>query len=185
MHIGSMTAPTRASSPPRGEPRLLWATALAVAGFGNWMFYDARPGINWILWTAAAVAGLLLVSRSRGNLSSPVLITGGTAIVIAGAASVTANGGLLGLIALGVACFLAMQMLLSTADSPQSITARFTFTAPFVGLRHAVSQAIRRSVEATHLIRSARARGWVRGLAITLPVLAAFALLLLHEKHPG
>ena len=142
------------------------------------MFYDAKPGINWVLWTVAAVAGLFLVARPRGQLSLAVIATGGAAIVIAGAAAVTANGPIQGLIALAVASFLAMQMLLSTGLARPAITARFTITAPFVALRLAVSQAIRRSVEATHLIRSARARGWVRGLAITLPVLAAFALLL-------
>jgi hypothetical protein len=37
---------------------------------------------------------------------------------------------------------------------------------------------MRRAAEATQLIRSTRARAWVRGLAITLPVLVGFALLL-------
>jgi hypothetical protein len=38
--------------------------------------------------------------------------------------------------------------------------------------------AVRRGVEATGHIRSTRARAWVRGLAITLPVVIVFALLL-------
>lgn len=162
----------------KGEPRLLWATAAAVAGFGNWMLYDALPGINWVLWTGAAVAGLLVFSRSRGHPPRSVLFMGGAPIVIAGAAAVTASPGLWALICLAIVFFLAMQMLLSAGLSPRSITARFAATAPLVAFRIAAVQAMRRGVEATHLIRSTRARAWVRGLAITLPVLVGFALLL-------
>ncbi len=63
-----MSDPSADSGPASGagkrEPRLLWATAAAVAGFGTWMLYDALPGINWVLWTGAAVAGLLMFSRT-------------------------------------------------------------------------------------------------------------------------
>jgi hypothetical protein len=162
----------------KGEPRLLWATASAVAGFGNWMLYDHLPGINWVLWTGAAVAGLLVFSRPRGHPPRSVLIMGGAAIVIAGAAAVTASPVLWALICVAIVFFLAMQMLLTAVLSPRSITARFAATAPLVALRIAAVQAMRRGVEATHLIRSTRARAWVRGLAITLPVLVGFALLL-------
>jgi hypothetical protein len=161
----------------KGEPRLLWATAAAVAGFGTWMLYDALPGINWLLWTGAAVAGLLLSSRPRGPRLRSVLIMGGGPIVIAGGAAVTASPDLWALICLAIAFFLAMLMLLTAGLSPRSITARFAATAPLVALRIAAVQAMRRGVEATHLIRSTRARAWVRGLAITLPVLVGFAVL--------
>jgi hypothetical protein len=166
------------SDAAQGKPGLLWAAAAAVAGFGSWMLYDALPGINWVLWTGAAVAGLLLSSRARGHPPVFVLMVRGTPIVVAGAAAVTASPRLWALICLAIVVFLAMQMLLTANPSPRSITARFTVTAPLVALRIAVVQAMRRGVEATHLIRSTRARAWVRGLAITLPVLVGFALLL-------
>jgi hypothetical protein len=142
------------------------------------MLYDALPGINWVLWTGAAVAGLLVFSQPRGHPPRSVLIMGGAPIVIAGAAAVTASPRLWALICLAIVFLLAMQMLLTAGLSPRSITARFAATAPLVALRIAVVQAMRRGVEATHLIRSTRARAWVRGLAITLPVLVGFALLL-------
>ena len=162
----------------KGGPRLLWATAAAVAGFGNWMLYDALPGINWGLWTGAAVAGLLVFSRPRGHPPRSVLLMGGAPIVIAGAAAVTASPRLWVLICLATVFFLAMQMLLTARPSPRSISARFAATAPPVALWLAAVQALRRGVETTHLIRSTRARAWVRGVAITLPVLVGFALLL-------
>lgn len=160
------------------ETRLLWASAAAVAGFGNWMLYDALPGINWVLWTGAAVAGLLIFFRRRGHPPRSVLIMGGAPIVIAGAAAVTASPRLWALICLAIVSFLAMLMLLTASPSPQLITARFAATAPLVALRIAAVHAMRRGLQATYLIRSTRARAWVRGLAITLPVLVGFALLL-------
>lgn len=170
--------PSPSLSAVNGEPRLRWATAAAVAGFGNWMLYDARPGINWVLWTGAAVAGLLMFSRPRGHPPRSVLIMGVAPIVMAGAAAVTASPGLGALIGLVIVCFLAMQMLLTASPSPQSITVRFAATAPIMALRSAAVQSMRHGVDATHLIRSRRARARVRGLAITLPVLVGFALLL-------
>jgi hypothetical protein len=177
-----MREKSEGSSPPsaavKGEPGLLWATAAAVAGFGNWMLYDALPGINWLLWTGVAVAGLLGISRPRGPRPRSVRIMAGAPIVIAGAAAATASPPLWALICLAIVFFLSMQMLLAAGLSPRSITARFAATAPLVAFRIAAVQSLRRAVEATHLIRSSRARAWVRGLAITLPVLVGFALLL-------
>lgn len=74
-----------------GQPTLLWATAATIAAFGSWMLFDALPGINWVLWTGAAAAGLLLFARPHGDSRRSVLIMGGAATVIAGAAAVTAS----------------------------------------------------------------------------------------------
>jgi hypothetical protein len=103
---------------------------------------------------------------------------GGAPIVIAGAAAVTASPALSALICLAIVFLLAILMLLTAGPSPRTVTARFAATAPLVALRLAAVQAMRRAVEATGRIRSTRARAWVRGLAITLPVLVGFALLL-------
>src|SRR4029453_16865974 len=95
----------------------------AVAGFGNWMLYDALPGINWVLWPGLAGAGLLVFSRRRGHPARSVLIMGGAPIVIAGGAAVTASPRLWALICLAIVFFLAMQMLLTAGLSPRSTTA--------------------------------------------------------------
>ena len=166
-----------AAAAKRG-PGLPWATAAAVAGLGSWVLFDALPGINWVLWTGAAVAGLLVFARPGGHTPRSVPILGAASVAIAGAAAVTASPPLRALICLAVVFLLAMQMLLSAGLSPRAITARFAATAPLVALRLAALQAVRRAVEATQLIRSTRARAWVRGLALTLPVLVGFALLL-------
>jgi hypothetical protein len=159
-----------------GGPGLLWITAALVAGFGTWVLSDALPGINWVLWTGAAVAGLRRFSRRRGDSVLPVL--GGATLAIAGGAAVTASPVLRVLIAGAIVFLLAMQMLLVAGLPLRSITPRFTAFAPLVAFRLAAVQAMRRAFEGTQLIRSTRARAWVRGLAITLPVLLGFALLL-------
>lgn len=162
----------------RRGPRLLWTTAAAVAGLGTWTLYERLPGINWVLWTGAAMAGLLVFSGGRGRPPWSVLMLAGVALVIAGAAAVTASPVLWVLICLTVVFLLAMQMLLTATRSLRSITARFTVTAPPLAFWSAAVQTMRASAGATQRIRSARARAWVRGLAITLPVLIGFALLL-------
>ncbi len=165
-------------SAPAGESGIRWATAAAVAGFGSWILFDARPGINWALWTAAAVAGLLGFSRRQGRPPRSLLIMGGATVVIAGGAAVTASPQLSALIFLAIVFLLAIQMLLTATPAFQTITTWFAATAPLVAIRTAAAHAVRQSIDATHLIRSPRARARVRGLAITLPVLVAFALLL-------
>jgi hypothetical protein len=159
------------------RPTLLWPAAIAIAALGSWVLFDAFPGINWIIWTGAAATGLFLFSRPRSGSRPAILILGGAATVIAGAAGVTASQPLSALICMAVALLLAMQMLVAAASSLRSVTLWFTATAPFVAFRFAAIQMTRRTVAATYLIQSTRARAWVRGLAITLPVLAVFALL--------
>ena len=160
------------------NPGLLWTTAATIAAFGSWMLFDALPGINWLLWTGAAAAGLLLFARPHGHARQSVLILGGAATVIAGAAAVTASQPLSALICMAVVFFLAMAMLVSAAPSLQSVTLRFAATAPFVALWLAAVHTMGRSAKASQLIRSSRTRAWVRGLAITTPVLVVFFLLL-------
>jgi hypothetical protein len=159
-------------------PALLWAAAAAVAAFGSWMLFDAFPGINWLLWTGSAAAGLALFTRPTDGERWSVIITGAAATVIAGAAAVTASQELTALICLGVMFFLSLQMLLAAAPSIRSLNIGFAATAPFVAAWNAAFGTLQRAVDATQLIRSTRARAWVRGLAITVPVLAVFALLL-------
>jgi len=170
------TANSAASAPD--APGLLWTTAAAVAAFGDWMFFDAQPGINWLLWTAAATAGLLLFTRRRGLASRGVLLLGALPVIIAGAAAVTANPPIWVLICLSVMVLLAIQMLLATSTSLRALTTLFAVFAPPLAFKAAVFQSARRAIDATNRIRSTRARAWVRGLAITLPGRIGFALLL-------
>ena len=167
----------------RGTSRL-WAAAAAVAALGTWVMFDARPGVNWLLWTGAAAAGLVALLHPQRTDTKLLLLVGAAATLIAGAATVTASEVLHVVICAAVVLLLAVQMLLAVDPSPRRITARFTLTAPVLALWTAVKQALHRTAEATGQIRSTRARAWVRGLALTLPVLILFALLL-AEADPS
>jgi hypothetical protein len=177
-----MNSATDGNGPVTGAtvngPALLWPAAAAVAAFGAWVMYDALPGLNWVLWTGAAASGLVAFARNRDAGRRSVLATGAAATLIAGAAALTASPPLHLLICASVIVLLAMQMLLAVHPAPRGFTARFVALAPVVAFGKAIAHAIRRGVEATDHIRSTRARAWVRGLAITLPVLIVFALLL-------
>ena len=158
----------------------LWAAAAAVAALGAWVMFDARPGLNWFLWTAAAATGLTALHRDRHAERSGYVVPslGAAATLIAGASAITASDLLHVAIFASVVILLAMQMLLAADPSLHLLTARFAATAPPVALFRAVPHALRRAAQATEHIRSTRARAWVRGLALTLPVLLVFALLL-------
>lgn len=171
-----MTEPSTESA--KSAPGTLWPAAAAIAAFGTWMFFDALPGVNWILWTGAAATCLVLFTRPRGDARRSVVIMGTTATVIAGVAAVTSSPWLWALSCLGVMFFLSLQMLVAATPSLRSVTIWFAMTAPLFAFRDAALQALRSSIDATHLIHSTRARARVRGLVITLPVVAVFALLL-------
>jgi hypothetical protein len=157
---------------------LMWSVAVAVAGLGTCIMFDAEPGVNWLTWTAAAAAGLLLFLRpQRGNRN---LIIGLeiAAVVIAGGAAVTADEFLAALICFTVILTLALAMLLSIDSRAERVTPGFTIVAPAVAFGLALAESVTRSAEALRLIHSSKARAIVRGVAITLPVILVFGLLL-------
>ncbi len=156
----------------------LWIAAVVVAALATWICYDAIPGVNWGIWTAAAATGLLLLASHRAGPGSPVTPLAATATVLAAGASVTANELMLVLILLSTTLLLAIAMLLATAPSLKRLTAGFVMLAPLAAFATAIVSAFARFGEATRLVRSPRARAAVRGAAITLPVLIVFALLL-------
>lgn len=157
---------------------LLWAAAAAVAALGTWIAFDASPGINWFLWTAAASSGLLIFTSSRISPTSPIMTMAAIATIIAGGAFISAGEFIFVLVVLSVIVYLAMAMLLSSDQRWKRITAGFIVSAPIVAFGHALVEAVRRAVDSLHLVRSHRARSVLRGIAITLPVVIIFGLLL-------
>lgn len=160
---------------PRRE-LTLWVAAIAVAALGAWVMYDALPGINWGLWTTAAALGLFLFLRTPP--SRAIALPVAAAIVIAFGAAVTADEFMQFLIVLSVIVLLAFEMLLSPDPRIRRITAGFFLSAPIVAFATALMQALDRVSHALRLVRSDRVRSVLRGLAITLPVVIVFALLL-------
>ena len=158
--------------------KLVWLSAIAVSAIGAWIMFDAIPGVNWGLWTAAASVGLIVLARARGNLDRSTLVMLGTATLVAAGAAVTADPFMYALTCLSVMLFLALAMLLAVDSGFRRITAFFVISSPFVAGGTALGESFTRVVEATSLLRSSRARAAVRGALITIPIVAIFALLL-------
>lgn len=157
------------------RPVTLWVAASTVAGLGTWVMFDSLPGINWAIWTMVAAAALLVFVRRR---SSSLIALTVSAVIIAAGAAVTADPFMTVLIVFGVMLYLAMAMLVSPDPARSRIDAWFTVTAPVVAFASAITESARRAIDALHLVRSSRARSVLRGIAMTLPVLVIFTVLL-------
>jgi hypothetical protein len=170
--------PESQTQPPHRSPIVLWSAGIATAALGAWVMFDAEPGINWVVWTLTAVVGLLAFVRSGFSTGSPVTWLTVLAVVIAGGASITADPFLAALICLSVILLLAVSMLLSVDPRAERIRAGYTILAPAIAFVLAIAESLRRATEALQLVRSPRARAIVRGVAITIPIVLIFALLL-------
>ena len=159
----------------RKSEAALWTAAVLVAGIGTWVMFNAQPGLGWGIFTTAAVAALLLFVRHGAPL---IALGGAIAAIIAWGASVTSDEFMFVLIVLAVILYLAMIMLLSSEPLIERITPTFTLAAPIVAFASVILESIGRATSALHVVRSERARSVVRGVAITVPVLIAFTLLL-------
>lgn len=155
-----------------------WVAAAAVAALGAWILFDAKPGVNWPIWTAPAVTGLILFAGRRNPGHRPPTGLGILAVVISGSAVVSASPFIGVLTVVSVILLLALSMLLSRDVSLTRLTAGFAIAAPIVAFANAIVAAFSRAVEATDLVKSPGAKATVRGLAITIPIVVAFALLL-------
>jgi len=167
---------TDATNQPSRLERTLWIAAIGLAALGTWVMYDALPGINWGLWTTAAALGVFLFLRTPP--SRAIVIPAAAAIIIAFGSAVTADEFMNFLTVLSVIVLLAFEMLLSPDPRIRRITAGFFLAAPIVAFASAMMEALNRTAHALDLVRSDRARSVLRGLAITLPVVVVFALLL-------
>lgn len=167
-----------AESEKDGQAGIVWGLALLVAVLGTTIMFDAYPGINWFIWVLCAGAGLLTFMRSLLPMKSLVMWLVIFSVVIAGGAAITAEPVLHALICLSVIVLLALAMLLSVDTRLERLTALHAIVAPAVAFALALSESLRRLLDALHLVRSSRARAVLRGLAITAPIILIFALLL-------
>lgn len=166
-----MENPTRTSLP-------IWIAAAALAALATAICFDALPGINWLIWTTAAFAGLVyFVQRRHGTIGiiGPIAIY---SVLLTGAAAVSSNEVINFVTVLLIIGALALSMLLSNGPWVQRITAVLAISAPILAFSNAVVTSFHQAAAATEHVRSSRARSTLRGLAITLPIVVVFALLL-------
>ena len=157
----------------------LWSVAVAVAGLGAAVLFDAVPGLNWAIWTMAAAGGILLCARlggspARGSLLVPLGFAAGWGV----AAAITATPFAHAVIGAGVAGLLAIVVLLAGAPEWERLTAAFMLSAPVAAPIRFALEAIRRTCELVDLVGTVRYRSPLRGSLLALPVVGLFALIL-------
>ena len=148
----------------------LWSAALAVAMLGTSLLFSARAGVNWPLITLTALLALLGCARLRGGAAGGtpcpvpwrVLLTGALAQALAIGAAVCADPAFQGVIAITVTSLLANAIALTPLTAPAGLGLEF----------------LRRLEETVLLAASSRWRPLVRGVALALPVVGLFGLML-------
>jgi len=157
---------------------ILWSAAVTLGGLGSGVLFDATPGLNWGVWTLAAVSGIWLSARVGGSpthaaLLLPLALAAGFGV----AAAITAAPGVHFVIGAGVAVLLSIAVL---GDAPgwERLTAPFMLGAPVAAPLRVVAEAIRRTHELIGLVATPRYRPLLRGALLALPVVTLFALIL-------
>lgn len=162
------------------SPRLarLWLPALIVAGTGAAILYDATPGINFVIWTGAAIAGLLYVRNGIAPLPTHVLLPVAFALVLAAGAAITAEPLYVFFIVLLVASLLGLTTLLAaTSPAPDEYGPLYILTAPFRALGRTLLGSIRTCVTTLDALGTARWHPALRGVIIAAPVVILFAVM--------
>src|SRR5690348_9557224 len=176
-----------ADLPPVGtvaELAELWAWTLPVALLGSWTCFARLPGVNWALWTAAAAAGFLVVSRrsDRSPADGYPRLALALACLLSIAAAVTANPVADALIFVSVAGLFACSVL-ATAVGSSDLGPAALVRAPLDVCRLLLGEAARRVAETFAIVRMRDAVPVMRGSTMAA-VLAATLFLLLSAADP-
>jgi hypothetical protein len=162
----------------------LWGWTLAVSLLGTGTCYFALPGLNWVLFITAAGTGLAVMahradSQQPGMCAAVALLL---AVVVAGAACVTADPYSIALIAVSLAA-LGLYALLAIRRPADALGPLALASAPFALGALALDSAIRRGFEAGAAARKPGFLPFFRGPAMAL-TLAILLFLLLSAANP-
>lgn len=162
----------------------LWAWTLPIALLGSWTCFAELPGVNWALWTVAAAAGFLWISRRsvRSNADRYPRTALGLTCLLSIAAAVTANPVADALIFLAVADLFAFA-LLSQATRADEIGPSTLARAPLDVCRMLLAEAAARIADTFTALRMRDALPVIRGSTMALG-LAATLFLLLSAADP-
>jgi hypothetical protein len=178
----SSGSPGAASRPERAG--LLWLASTALALLGAWLLYAAAPGLNWLLWTLAVVAGLVALEwQHRAASTMERWIALGLGCGLAGSAVVTADPLLHAMQLLAIAWLGAAATVLNAGLSPARLGPAQLVAMPFQAAVLATQEAGRRADRGMRAVASEPNVPRLRGIALALPVVIFF-FLLLAEADP-
>ncbi|HET7584575.1 MAG TPA: DUF4173 domain-containing protein [Gemmatimonadaceae bacterium] len=166
------------------DARVVWIGAAVVGAMGAAIVFDAPPGINWGIWTGAAIVAFLLARRAtHREVPATVALCAALAMTLAASAAITANPPLQAVIMLGTAGLLALAVMLCAGVDVRDVGPMRIVFAPLLAWLMAAAEVIRRGQELLEHARGRRFAATVRGLVVAAPVVVVFALLL-SEADP-
>jgi hypothetical protein len=177
MTTASFALPDASSTAQRVLLVRLWSGAALVAALSTGLIWEAMPGINWLLCVSVASAVLLAAARTQGTTPAvaPPLVL---AFVVAIGITLAASEVLHVLSILTVLILLAVAIARTHPERYEAARAIALIALPVVVFVTCVVEATRRATETVRELTTERAVPLIRGLVLTLPVTALFALLL-------
>jgi hypothetical protein len=161
----------------------LWPCACVVAVLATELTFAARPGINWLLTLSAVLAACLLCVRVSPEMRArsarlSCIAAMALALVLAGSTTVTDEGLLKVLALAAILALAAFVVLLSVRAEPGFVGVAELAFAPLLSGRAVAAEAIHRTSEALVLLRAGPCIPVLRGLLLSVPVLAVLFVLL-------
>jgi hypothetical protein len=156
----------------------LWVLGALAGLAGALLVFDARPGLNWLIWTCIAVIGFIVYRRPEKEMLRTLAVPLGFAVVLAAGAVVTTTPPLLFAIGVIVASLLALSILLASDPvSPGDYGAVAILSAPFRGLARTARGIFTGASDTMESLGAARMSPVLRGSLIAAPVVIVLALL--------
>jgi hypothetical protein len=157
----------------------LFGSAVAAGLLGAAICFDARPGLNWALWTVLVATELMVFARPRLGANRRAFdVTIGAAVILGVGAAVTANPASIALIFVTVATLLGVAARLAAGMPAPLLGVRELLRMPWRATVDAFRESYARVESAVRALWSDAGTRVVRGLAIAVPTVVVFALLL-------
>jgi uncharacterized protein DUF4153 len=156
----------------------LWVTAVAVAGLGTWILWNAAPGVNWGMWSLAASVGGAACGRLSGSRPGARAGLCGLACGLAAGSAITADPVFHGVIFLGTLWLFAIAAHLAGDPRAERIKPSLALVAPMGAMAFGLAEAARRAGEVGGIVGTERHRPALRGSILALAVVSVFAAIL-------
>ena len=155
----------------------LWMSAAAIGGLSAAVIFEARPGLNWLMCVVAASVALLIAARAQGNarhVVAPVVLL----LAVATGIVMTASEVLHFLSIITILVLLAVAIARTQPFRYENSRLVELAILPIVVFATCIAEAARRSSQTVSQLANERALPIMRGVALTLPIVGLFALLL-------
>ncbi|MFI5239410.1 MAG: DUF4153 domain-containing protein, partial [Gemmatimonadales bacterium] len=156
----------------------LWTFGIFSGILGALILFNALPGINWTIWIAVTIGGLIAYRRPDRATTRLLALPLGAAMLLAVGASVTTTPILLVAIVLIVASLLALALVIAPDHSAvRDYGAGEILSAPLFGFGHSIAGGFAAITAVADVASSTSERPALRGALMATPVVIVLALL--------